>query len=220
MEKSEVFEKIKQDNIKFVELQFIDMHGIVKSVTIPIEHLEESFERGTWFDGSSIEGFTRIFESDMFLKPDAGTYAIIPWKISEQGNTCRFICDVYMPDGKPFEGDPRYILKKVLKEAEQLGFTYYVGPELEFFLFKKENHKLLPLPHDNASYFDLTTDEASNIRRDMVVALQNFGIVVEASHHEVAVGQHEIDFKYDKALKTADNAITFRFTLKAIAQKH
>jgi glutamine synthetase len=214
-----ISEQLKKDNIKFIQLQFTDLYGIVKSLTIPIQHLKDSFQYGTWFDGSSIEGFARIHESDMFLKPDADSYAVIPWLKSADGNTARFICDVYNPDGTPFEGDPRYILKKVIAEAKEMGFEYNTGPELEFFLFKKENG-LQALPHDRAGYFDLTTDQAYNIRRDMVVALEQFGINVEASHHEVAIGQHEIDFRYGNALKTADNSITFRFALKAIAQQH
>lgn len=216
----DILERVREDNVKFVQLQFIDILGVVKSLTIPVSKLPDSLESGTWFDGSSIEGFTRIHESDMFLKPDVDTYAVIPWLNSEKGNTARFICDVYTPDGEPFEGDPRYILKKALDEAEEMGFEYNTGPELEFFLFKKENGKLKPLPHDTAGYFDLTTDEAIDIRSEMHHALTAFGIDVEALHHEVAEGQHEIDFKYGPALKTADNAITLRFVLKAIAQRH
>ena len=215
-----ILEQVKQDNVKFVQLQFTDILGVVKSLTIPVEHLEASLQDGTWFDGSSIEGFMRIHESDQFLKPDVDTYAVIPWLSSDKGNTARFICDVYMPDGQPFAGDPRYILKKALKEAEALGFDFNTGPELEFFLFKKENGKLLPLPHDAAGYFDLTTDEAIKIRQEMHFALTAFGINVEALHHEVAAGQHEIDFKYANALKTADNAVTLRFVLKAVAQQY
>jgi glutamine synthetase len=145
---------------------------------------------------------------------------VIPWLSSDRGNTARFICDVYLPDGQPFAGDPRYILKKAMAEAKQMGYDFNTGPELEFFIFKKENGKLQALPHDTAGYFDLTTDEAIQIRQDMHFALTAFGINVEALHHEVAAGQHEIDFKYANALKTADNAITLRFVLKAIAQQH
>lgn len=215
-----ILAQAKKDNVRFIQLHFTDLFGVIKSVTIPIQHLKGSLEHGTWFDGSSIEGFSRIAESDLFLKPDPETYAVIPWLTSEEGNTARFICDVYKPDGKPFEGDPRYILKKVLKEAEAMGWEYNTGPELEFFLFSKDDGCLRPLPHDSAGYFDLTTDLANEIRREMTVALEKFGINVEMSHHEVAKGQHEIDFRYGEALKTADNAITFKFTLKAIAQKY
>ena len=217
---NELFEKLEKDNVRFVNLQFSDILGMVKSLTIPVQHLENSLEDGTWFDGSSIEGFARIHESDMYLKPDPSTYALLPWHYSSEGNTARFICDVYKPDGNPFEGDPRGILKTVLEEAKSLGFEYNVGPELEFFLFRKENGRFLPLPHDGGGYFDMTTDQAYDIRRDMNTNLEKFGINVEASHHEVALGQHEIDFRYAEALKTADNGTTLRFVLKAVAQKH
>lgn len=213
---TEILERVKQDNIKFVQLQFTDILGVVKSLTIPVHHLESSLKDGTWFDGSSIEGFTRIQESDQFLKPDVSTYAVMPWLT----NTARFICDVFTADGDPFEGDPRYILKKAVQEAKDMGYDLYTGPELEFFLFKKENGKLVPMPHDTAGYFDLTTDEGIRIREQMYDALSTFGINVEALHHEVAVGQHEIDFKYDTAVKTADHAVTLRFVLKAIANMH
>ncbi|MFH1977992.1 MAG: glutamine synthetase family protein [Candidatus Aenigmatarchaeota archaeon] len=219
MDNSSVLEQVKKDSVKFIQLQFTDILGHVKSITIPSQHLPDSLEHGTWFDGSSIEGFARIAESDMFLKPDTSTYSLIPWLHSNDGNTARFICDVYKPNGLPFEGDPRYILKKVIEEAKEMGFIYNTGPELEFFLFKKDG-EFKALPHDSGSYFDLTTDQAYNVRRDMITALQQFGIIVESSHHEVARGQHEIDFKYDKALKTADSATTLRFVLKAIAQQN
>jgi len=212
----EILDRVKKDNIKFVQLQFTDILGVIKSLTIPVDHLEASLTDGTWFDGSSIEGFTRIQESDQFLKPDVDTYAVIPWLT----NTARFICDVFTADGDPFEGDPRYILKKAVAEAKAMGYDFFTGPELEFFLFKKDNGKLMPLPHDTAGYFDLTTDEGINIRQEMYDALSAFGIVVEALHHEVAVGQHEIDFRYGDAIKTADHAITLRFVLKAIANKY
>lgn len=218
MTKEEVFKRFKEDEIKFIQLQFTDLFGVVKSVTIPVESFGDCLEYGTWFDGSSIEGFCRIAESDMYLKPDLNTYNVIPWLNSDNGNTCRFICDIYNPDGTNFEGDPRYILKRALAEAKAMGYEFKTGPELEFFLFKKNENKIEP--NDAGGYFDLSMDEAYEVRRDMTVALEKFGIKVEASHHEVAVGQHEIGFKYDEALKTADNAITFRFVLKAIASKH
>jgi glutamine synthetase len=220
MDRKKILEQVQKDNIKFILLQFTDLFGIVKSLTIPVHRLPDSLEHGTWFDGSSIEGFARIHESDMLLTPDITTYSIIPWLGSNDGKTARFICDIYTPDGKPFEGDPRYILKRIIKEAHKMGLEYKVGPEMEFFLFKKENGKLQPLPHDNAGYFDLSMDQAYKIRENMVLTLKKFGIEVETSHHEVAQGQHEIDFKYDNALRTADNATTLRFVLKAIAQEH
>jgi len=220
-EKQDILEKAKKDKVKFVQLQFTDLHGMTKTVTITIDKLKESLEKGTWFDGSSIEGFTRICESDMYLKPDPTTYAVIPWDNSEKA-TARFICDVYMPDGKPFEGDPRYILKKVVKEAEDMGYEYFVGPELEFFLFKiDESGKATTKTHDTAGYFDYPPrDLASDIRKEITVALEVMGLDVEASHHEVAPGQHEIDFKYGDALKQADRCITFKHSVKSIAYKH
>jgi glutamine synthetase len=212
----------KRDKVQFVQLQFTDLNGLLKGVTIPVSKLEGALDDGLWFDGSSIEGFTRIFESDMYLVLDRSTYAVIPWtrSNSSQAIAARFMCDVYMPDGKPFEGDPRYILKRQLERAKKLGYVFNVGPELEFFLFKKENHKLVPLPHDTAGYFDQTTDLAVEIRQEMTEALHGFGIDVEALHHEVAVGQHEIDFRYNNALTMADQASTLKFTLKYVAAHH
>ncbi len=214
-----ILEKAKNDNVKFVNLQFSDMIGNVKSLMIPINRLRDALEDGVWFDGSSIEGFARIHESDMFLKPDPTTYRVIPWYRGGE-KTARLICDIYTPDGKPFEGDPRFILKRVVEEAGKMGFVYNTGPELEFFLFKKENSEIKPLPHDKGGYFDLSMDLAFEVRKDMVLALEKMGIEAETSHHEVAYAQHEIDFKYSDALTTADNAMTLKFTLKAIAQKH
>ncbi|HIQ04114.1 MAG TPA: type I glutamate--ammonia ligase, partial [Anaerolineae bacterium] len=173
-----------------------------------------------WFDGSSIEGFARIAESDMYLVPDLDTFAVIPWE-QEDLVTARVICDVYTPTGEPFAGDPRQVLKRAVTAAEEMGFIYNTGPELEFFLFRPdENGWPTPVPHDHAGYFDVSTDLAKNVRRQMVEALHGFGISVEAAHHEVAVGQHEIDFRYGPALQTADNAVTLRITLKAIAQRN
>jgi glutamine synthetase len=223
-------EAAKEHNIRFVEMQFTDIMGIVKGVTIPLHQLEGSLKNGTWFDGSSIEGFTRIAESDQWLKPDMDTFAEIPWKpghgdlgagpLGSRG-TARVICDVYTPNGEAFAGDPRGVLKRQLDRATKLGYVWNAGPELEFFLFRKdEDGQIRPLPHDNAGYFDFSTDLGANIRQDMVNALEAFGISVEAAHHEVAAGQHEIDFRFADGLKTADNAVTFKFTLKAIAQLH
>lgn len=217
---TEILERVKEDDIKLVQLQFTDLSGLIKSLTIPVQHLPDSLEYGTWFDGSSIEGFTRIHESDMYLKPDVATYAAIPWMGPEGSNTARFICDVYTPDGTPFEGDPRYILKRAMAEVREMGFEFNTGPELEFFLFKKENGEIGPMPNDHGSYFDLTTDQAFRIRGEMTRALEGFGINVEAAHHEVARGQHEIDFRYSDALTMADSATTFRFVIKAIAQQN
>lgn len=216
---NKILRQIKKDDVKFILLQFSDIFGMVKSVTIPVRHIESSLRFGTWFDGSSIEGFARIAESDMFLKPDINTYAVVPWLMNENGNTARFICDVYNAESQPFIGDPRYILKQVLKEASDLGYNYMTGPELEFFLFRRDS-KLEALPHDSGSYFDMTTDQAYEIRREMTLALELLGIDVEVSHHEVARGQHEICFRYNNALATADAASTMRIALKAIAQKY
>jgi glutamine synthetase len=218
----ERIEKAKADGIRFVQLQFTDILGIVKAVTIPIHQMESSVRHGTWFDGSSIEGFTRIAESDQYLMPDMDTFAEIPWqKGAGPRGTARVICDVFTPRGEPFVGDPRYVLRRQVERARKLGYVVNMGPELEFFLFNRDAHgKIAPLPHDLAGYFDFSTDLAQEIRQDMVDALEAFGIRVEAAHHEVAVGQHEIDFEYSDALRTADNALTFKFTLKAVAQLH
>jgi glutamine synthetase len=219
------FDRIEQaeaSGIRFVQLQFTDIIGHVKAVTIPIHRLKDSVKHGTWFDGSSIEGFTRIAESDQYLMPDMDTFAEIPWqKGSGPRGTARVICDVFTPDGNPFVGDPRFILRRQVERARKLGYIVNTGPELEFFLFRRGlDGGIEPLPHDQAGYFDFSTDLAQEIRQDMVDALEAFGIKVEAAHHEVAVGQHEIDFEYSDALRTADNAVTFKFALKAIAQQH
>ena len=217
----QVLDKAAEDSVKFIQLQFTDLHGMIKSVNIPVESLEEAVEKGVWIDGSSIEGFTRICESDMYLKPDPETYAVLPWESTGKA-TARLICDVFTPDGKPFEGDPRYILKRALAEAAELGFEFKVGPELEFFLFKpQEGGDIKPVAHDVAGYFDYSPrDLASHVRKDIIFALESMGLEIEMSHHEVAPGQHEISFKYGDALKTADNAITFKHVVKSVANKH
>jgi len=215
----EVLARAEEERVEFVSLQFTDIMGIVKNVTIPIDVFPHVIEEGQWFDGSSIEGFARIAESDMYLMPDLSTFAVIPWERGT-GTTARVICWVYNPNGDLFPGDPRVVLLRQLERAAKLGFVYNTGPELEFFLFRKENGRIAPLPHDQGGYFDLTTDLAAAVRKDMIKALEAFGIKVEAGHHEVAVGQHEIDFEYADALTTADNAITFKYTLKAVAQQH
>lgn len=211
---------VKRNDIRFIRLQFSDIIGIAKHVTIPIGHWDTAVSHGVWFDGSSVEGFARIAESDMYLVPDLSTFAVIPWEMDL--STARVICDVYTPDGEPFAGDPRFVLKRQLERAASMGLDYLVGPELEFFLFERHaDGSLIPLkPHDQAGYFDVSTDLAHSVRRQMVDALQSMGIQVEAAHHEVAIGQSEIDFSYGPALQTADHTITFRTTLKAIAQKN
>jgi glutamine synthetase len=215
-------EAAQASGIRFIQLQFTDVLGHVKAVTIPIHQLEGSVAHGTWFDGSSIEGFTRIAESDQYLMPDMSTFAEIPWQPgSGSRGTARVICDVYTPRGEPFVGDPRHVLRRQVERAREMGYIVHMGPELEFFLFRRdEDGDVAPLPHDLAGYFDFSTDLAQEIRQDMVDTLEAFGIRVEAAHHEVAEGQHEIDFEYADAMRTADNAITFKFALKAVAQKH
>ena len=216
----EVLEMVCEAQINFIKLQFTDVNGFIKAVTIPSKKLEDVFEHNAWFDGSSIEGFTRIFESDMVLKPDVSTFAIVPWTVGTDNSAARIICDVCLPDGEPFEGDPRYILKKQLARAKKMGYDYYVGPELEFFLLKKENGTLKSLPFDNAGYFDQTMDLAGDIRGQMALYMSEFGLEIEALHHEVAVGQHEINFKYGDALTQADNVCTFKYVVKSVARKY
>lgn len=219
--KEEVLTLCEREKVKFVDLQFSDLLGQMKSVTIPMEKLSEAIDANVWFDGSSIEGFARIFESDMYLKLDLATFAILPWTKNNGNITARVICDVYRPTGEPYESDPRFILKTQLARAASMGLNYFVGPELEFYLLKRdEAGKIIPLPHDHAGYFDYATDEANEVRKDMTTALQGFGIEVEALHHEVGPGQHEIDFKYGDPLTTADAAMTFRVALKQIARQH
>jgi glutamine synthetase len=218
----DTIELARAAGIRFVQLQFTDIIGHVKAVTVPIHQLAGSVKHGTWFDGSSIEGFTRIAESDQYLMPDMDTFAEIPWQpASGKRGTARVICDVFTPRGEAFVGDPRFVLRRQVDRAKTLGYVVNTGPELEFFLFRRDDKgEIAPLPHDQAGYFDYSTDLAQEVRQDMVDALEAFGIKVEAAHHEVAAGQHEIDFEYSDALATADNAITFKFALKAIAQQH
>ncbi|HVL25730.1 MAG TPA: type I glutamate--ammonia ligase [Thermomicrobiales bacterium] len=215
----EIYALIEREGVQFINLQFTDVMGIVKSVTVPAKIFNHIVEGGQWIDGSSIAGFARIAESDMYLEPDLSTFAVIPWERGEF-TTARVICWVHNPNGDPFPGDPRYVLYRQLEKLAELGFTYNAGPELEFFLFARNGEGIETLPHDRGSYFDLSTDLASTVRKDMVVALDQMGIDVEASHHEVAIGQHEIDFEYGLAIPTADRAVSFKYILKAIAQKH
>ncbi len=216
-----IIEAVRDNGVRFINLQFTDIMGNVKTITVPVSQLENAMENGVWFDGSSIQGFVRISESDMFLRPDLSTFAIIPWLNSTHG-TARFVCDVFTPNGETFVGAPRTMLSKAMAEAREMGFEYRVGPELEFFLFETDDSGT-PIPgatHDEAGYFDLTADRGALVRDDMITALEPFGIDVEAGHHEVANGQHEIDFRYGDALTTADAAVTFKYVLKAIAQQH
>ncbi len=224
--KEKILAQLKNDNVDFVNLQFSDIMGMAKSVTIPVDKFPDAIESGVWFDGSSVEGFSRISESDMRLMPDLTTYSLVPWLKLENKNVARLICDVLTTDGEPYDCDPRNILKKVMNEAKELGFNYNTGPECEFFLFKKENGKIktsadkLIEPHDIGQYFDLVLDLGFDVRREMMQNLEKMGIEVESSHHEVAYGQHEIGFKYDNALSAADKVMTLKSTLKAIAQKN
>ena len=219
--KKDIVQSVSEDKVRFISLELTDIVGQVKSIILPVNELPRCLEQGIWFDGSSIEGFARIAESDMYLMPDLDTYAVVPWSTGQE-RTARLICNVHTPDGERFVGDPRYVLSRTLSEAKELGYIFQTGPELEFFLFEPDqNGGMQPLqPHDQAGYFDVPTDLAIPIKREMVTALQAFGIQVEAAHHEVASGQHEIDFRYSDALRTADNAVTFRTTLKAVAQRN
>jgi glutamine synthetase len=218
--RQELLKRVETDNVKFINLQFTDIHGTVKSVSVPVHRLGEVLEKGSWFDGSSIQGFARIHESDMVLHPDPATYQVLPWK-SPARRTARLICDVYRPDGEPFAGDPRQILRRMIAKAESMGLDYNCGPELEFFLLQKRDDALRPVPHDVAGYFDFSPrDLAAAVRSDIVDALHALDIEVEMEHHEVAPGQHEIDFRYADALTAADNAITFKQAVKAIATEY
>ncbi|MDR7236422.1 type I glutamate--ammonia ligase [Neobacillus drentensis] len=211
-----------EENVKFIRLQFTDILGTIKNVEIPISQLEKALDNKMMFDGSSIEGFVRIEESDMLLYPDLNTWVVFPWT-AEKGKVARLICDIYTPEGKPFEGDPRNNLRRVLREMEELGFTNFnLGPEPEFFLFKldEKGEPSLEL-NDQGGYFDLApTDLGENCRRDIVLELEEMGFEIEASHHEVAPGQHEIDFKYADALTACDQIQTFKLVVKTIARKH
>jgi glutamine synthetase len=217
--KEDISRRITEDGIEFVSLQFTDIVGIVKSVIVPVGELETVLNYGQWFDGSSVEGFARIAESDMYLVPDLDTYAVIPWG-QDRNPTARLICDVYTPRGEPFPGDPRHILKRVMRQVEEQGWIYNTGPEPEFFLFERDgNGQVVSRPHDLGSYFDLSTDRGLEVRKEMSRALAAFGIRVEASHHEVAPGQQEIDFQYNDALHAADNVVTFKTALKEVARR-
>ena len=212
-----ILKQVATEKIRFINLQFTDIAGMVKSVTVPATKLPGIIKSGVWFDGSSIPGFAHIDQSDMRLKPDIDTFRVVPWERGEN-TTARLVCNVLTADGEPFGADPRQVLIWALKEAENAGFRFVTAPECEFFLFKLDGG--VPTPHDLAGYRDYADDGGHEIRKEMANALHDFGIEVEASHHEVAVGQHEISFRYDDALRTADNTIAFKLTLKAVAQRH
>lgn len=219
--KDQIIQLCKEQDVEFIRLQFIDVLGIPKNVAVTSSQLEKVLTDGMMFDGSSIEGFARIEESDMYLKPDLDTFVIYPWR-PQTGKVARFICDVYTPAGEPFDGDPRGILKKQMEEAKKLGYEFNVGNECEFFLFQTdENGRPTTKTNDEAGYFDLDpVDMGTDARRDICLTLEQMGFEIEASHHEVAEGQHEIDFKYADALTTADNVVTFRLAVKTIAKKY
>ncbi|WP_042501133.1 type I glutamate--ammonia ligase [Thermaerobacter marianensis] len=213
---------IREMNIGTISLQFTDILGTVKHVEIPASQIDKALAGELMFDGSSIEGFVRIEESDMYLRPDPATFVILPWKTREGRRTARLICDVYNPDGTPFEGDPRYVLKRVVAEAAEMGYVMNVGPEPEFFLFERPSAEQgRPVTLDHAGYFDLApVDKGEEVRAEIVLTLQEMGFEIEAAHHEVAPSQHEIDFKYADAVTTADNIATFRSVVRTIALQH
>lgn len=219
--KQDIIRMVEDEDVEFIRLQFTDIFGNLKNVAVTTSQLDKVLDNKCMFDGSSIEGFVRVEESDMYLYPDLDTFEIFPWR-PQQGKVARFLCDVYRPDGTPFEGDPRYILKKVVEEAKNLGFTFDVGPECEFFLFNLEDDGT---PTDKTTerggYFDVgPVDTGENARREMVMTLEDMGFEVEASHHEGAPSQHEIDVKYENALKAADNIMTFKLVVRTIAKRH
>ena len=225
MMSNDLVARAREDGVRFVSLQFTDILGMIKSVTIPVGRLEEVVEEGIWFDGSSIEGFARIYESDRVLVPDPDTYQVLPWSAPER-RRARLICDVHGSDGQPSPNAPRVALKRVLAQATARGYVCNFGPEIEFFLFKRNGeqnfpHPTRPAPHDVGSYFDFSPrDEAQQVRSEIILALEGMGMQVEMSHHEVATGQHEIDFRYADALTSADNAVTFKYTVRAVAATH
>ena len=220
--RQDILDRAKELNVRFVSLQFTDILGNIKNVSIPAQQLDKALDGQVMFDGSSIEGFVRIEESDMFLLPDLETFAILPWQSGVDGTTARLICDVYNPDGTPFSGCPRGCLRRAMAEAEKMGFTMYAGPEAEFFLFQlDEQGRATTETHDQGSYFDFSPiDKGEDARREMVITLEQLGFEVERASHEAAPGQHEIDFKYADALRTADNVLTFRVVVRMVAQRH
>jgi len=221
MDAKDLLKRVKEDGVKFISLQFTDVIGSVKSVDMPAHRLDAALEDGVWFDGSSVEGFARIQESDMRLVLDTETYAVLPWSPADR-RRARVFCDIYTPSGEPFEGDPRGVLKRAMKKLDERGWTYNIGPEPEFFLFKGPNgHGVHPVPHDVGGYFDFSpSDEAVVVRTELMDALASMGLEVEVGHHEVAIGQHEIDFRFTDAVRAADSVLTLKYTVKAIAAQH
>jgi glutamine synthetase len=219
--REDILEMVEEEDVGFIRLQFTDIYGTMKNMAVTVSQLKKALNNECIFDGSSIEGFSRTEESDMYLYPDLNTFEIFPWR-PQQGKVARFICDVYRPDGTPYESDPRYVLKKVIREAAEMGYTMNAGPECEFFLFHTDDDGLpTTITHEQGSYFDLgPLDFGENARRDMVLTLEDMGFEIETSHHEIAPAQHEIDFRYGEALATADNIMTFKLVIKTIAKRH
>lgn len=219
--KQDIIQMMEEEDVEFIRLQFTDIFGNLKNVAVTSSQIEKVLENRCMFDGSSIEGFVRIEESDMYLHPDLDTFTIFPWR-PQQGRVARFICDIYHPEGTPFEGDPRYILKKVVGQLHEMGYSCEVGPECEFFLFNTDDNGCPTTDtNERAGYFEMgPNDMGENARRDMVLTLEEMGFEIESSHHEAAPGQHEIDFKYEPALHAADNIMTFKLAVKTIAKRH
>lgn len=219
--KKDIRRMIEEEDVEFIRLQFTDLFGTLKNVAVTTSQLDRVLDNKIMFDGASIDGFVRIEKSDLFLHPDLDTFCIFPWR-PQRGKVARFICDVYYADGTPFVGDPRYILKKVVKEAEEMGYSLEAGPECEFFLFHTDDQgHPTTVTHEQAGYFDVgPMDLGENARRDMILTLEEMGYIVEASHHEAAPAQHEIDFRYEEALKAADTIMTVRLAVKTIAKRH
>lgn len=219
--RADIFRIVEAEDIEFIRLQFTDMFGMMKNIAITSSQLEKALNNNIMFDGSAIEGFVRNEESDMYLYPDLDTFEVFPWQ-PQQGKVARLICDVYRPNRTPFDGDPRFVMKKIIKEAAEMGYVFQVGPECEFFLFHTdEEGRPTTETHEMAGYFDVgPIDLAENVRRDIVLNLEDMGFEIEASHHELAPAQHEIDLKYEEGLTTADNIMTFKMAVKTIAKRH
>ncbi|MCD8082628.1 MAG: type I glutamate--ammonia ligase [Clostridiales bacterium] len=218
--KEDIIRLVEDEDVEFIRLQFTDIFGMLKNVAITASQLPRALDNRCMFDGSAIEGFVRIEESDMYLYPDLDTFEIFPWR-PQQGKVARLFCDVYRPNREPFEGDPRYVMRKAMKEAADMGYTFHVGPECEFFLFQTDDSgRPTTETHENAGYFDVAPiDTAENVRRDIVMNLEEMGFAVEASHHELAPGQHEVDLEYMDGLTAADNIVTFKMAVKTIAKR-
>ena len=219
--KNDIYRMIEEEDVEFIRLQFTDMYGVLKNIAVTTSQLDRVLDNSIMFDGASIKGFAPIEESDMRLFPDLDTFCIFPWR-PQHGKVARFICDVYRADGTPFEGDPRYVLKKAIKDAADLGYQFDVGTECEFFLFHSDDEgRPTTITHENAGYFDVSPlDLGENARRDMILTLEDMGYIVEASHHENAPAQHEIDFRYEEALGAADSIMTFKLAVKTVAKSH